>query len=174
MGAKNKYSLLVYWFIGFIDIDTADQNHLRDKRPLLLLMQMRYLLLIPAVFLFLSNIPFIHKMEMKEMMATVKKDGCCKKSDSPKSSCRMETEEQPACHKPVQQEDQSCQKEERACGKQAASTCVCICCFQFAAPDPVAAKLRFECNGPELVLNSYLLLQWKDPQLAIPWQPPDV
>ncbi|MGB8192806.1 MAG: hypothetical protein WCF67_12840 [Chitinophagaceae bacterium] len=134
---------------------------------------MRYILLIPALFLFLSNIPFIHKMDMKEAMAKMKKDGCCKKADSRKGSCRM-SDENASCSRPPVQKEEPCKKTEGSCAKQAESTCVCICCFQFAAPAPIGTNLQFQCNSLEKALSSYLLQHWKDPQLAVPWQPPDV
>lgn len=140
---------------------------------------MRCLLLIPALVLFLSNIPFIHKMEMKQAVASVKKSGCCKKSENRKGSCKMS--EKPSCEKPepatqitATAHDNSCHKEERKCSKQTESTCICICCFQFAAPDQLTAKPQFNCNELKQSLAIFLLHNWKDPQLAAPWRPPDI
>jgi hypothetical protein len=128
---------------------------------------MRCLLLIPVLLLFLSNIPFIHKMEMKEV-ASVKKDGCCRKSGNPKGICKMSEEKAGA------NEQKTCHKEERTCSKQTESTCICICCFQFAAPDQFAVRPQFNCDELKQSLAIFLLQNWKDPQLAVPWQPPDV
>jgi hypothetical protein len=98
---------------------------------------MRYLLLISAFLLFLSNIPFVHKMEVKEM-------GCCKKM-----------------------------KKEMKCMKQ--ETCnICICGFQYAAPDQIGEKIQFGVTINNGELPGYLENHWKDAQLAAPWQPPDV
>jgi hypothetical protein len=127
---------------------------------------MRCLLLIPALLLFMSNIPFIHKMERKEVIAAAKKDGCCKKSDNRKGTCKEE-------EAPPEKHERSCHKEERPCSKQTESTCVCVCCFQFAAPDQLTARPQFNCNQIQQSLAIFLLHNWKDPQLAVPWQPPD-
>lgn len=98
---------------------------------------MRFVLLISSFFLFLSNIPFVHKMEMKEM-------GCCKKM-----------------------------KKETKCMKQDAS-CICICGFQYAAPDQIVEKMQFGIETNTSELPGYLQQHWKDVQLSAPWQPPDV
>ncbi|HEY0678398.1 MAG TPA: hypothetical protein VGD17_08930 [Chitinophagaceae bacterium] len=147
---------------------------------------MRFFLIIPAMLLFLSNIPFIHKMDMKEMMASMKKEGCCKSEQSSKpaesgschndesaKSCKMESESQIS---PVSSEDQEDpgDGEQKECGMQTATSCVCICCFTFAAPDQPDAKLLFGCSDTQQMLADYFQKNWKDPHLAIPWQPPDV
>ena len=141
--------------------------------------EMRCFLLIPALVLFLSNIPFVHKMDMKEMMVAVKKDGCCRKPDTSKGSCDK-AETKPACGESAEQSKPACKSTipsndgERECSKQDASTCVCICCFQFAAPDQLGTKLQFGYSNLKQVLTAYLEQNWKDPQLALPWQPPDL
>ena len=118
---------------------------------------MRYLLLIPALTLFLSYIPFVHKMEMKEMMVTMKKSGCCKKTAKTQS-----------CHK---NNDTAANKGK--CAKQDAS-CVCICCFQYAAPAQLTVKLQFGIDIAQLEPAGYVQHNWKNAQLSAPWQPPDV
>ena len=58
---------------------------------------MRYLLLIPALMLFLSYVPFVHKMNMKKVMAEMKKSGCCKKAgvaEGSKMQCGTEADVQ--------------------------------------------------------------------------------
>ena len=131
---------------------------------------MKYFLVIPAFFLFLSNIPFIHEMDKEEMMAVATEEGCCNQSDEEKSTCKMPDKKQE--HTPAKK---SCHNEEDTkCGTQSESTCICICVFQFAAPDQLDAKLQFGINNVEQSLSIYLQQNWKDPQLALPWQPPDV
>ena len=69
----------------------------------------------------------------------------------------------------------SCHKEkDKKCGMQAESTCICICVFQFTAPDPIDARIQFGTNDVEASLNIFLQQNWDDPQLALPWQPPDL
>ena len=106
------------------------------------------------------------------MMASVgKPKGCCKKSDSEKMSCKMPASK----HSDATPKKQSCHNEEdKKCGMQNESTCIFICVFQFAAPDPLDNKLQFGINDIEQSLNIFLQRNWKDPQLALPWQPPDM
>jgi hypothetical protein len=133
----------------------------------------RYFLLIPALVLFLSNIPFVHKMDMKEIVAAMKKSGCCKKEADTKSACDMAEKtvsQKSSCHKP---EKQPCDPDTKKCDMQDA-TCVCICCFQYAAPDQVAARLQFGLAIKNSDLAGFLQQHWKDPHLRAPWQPPDV
>lgn len=131
---------------------------------------MKFLLVIPAFLLFLSNIPFVHEMDRKEMMAAMTEEGCCKKSESMKGSCESAEK---SCSAPA--EEKSCSsEEEKQCGMQTESTCICICCFQVAAPDQLGSKLQFGINDSPQSLAFYQQKNWKDPQLALPWQPPDV
>lgn len=130
------------------------------------------------------------------MMAVMKKSGCCKKQEAESKACHAEAKtplevelpvevkapvQKPSCHKtdevPV---PSACaagetpgNADEEKCAMQDA-TCVCICCFQYAAPDQVAAKLQFGLAGSNNHLAGYLQLHWKDPHLTAPWQPPDV
>lgn len=139
---------------------------------------MRSLLLIPALLLFLSNIPFIHKMEMKAMAVNVeehgaqaKKDGCCKKKANRTGTCEM-SEEESSCKSSEPPAEQPCKPDASKCSKPDV-TCICICCFQCAAPDPLTAKLQFGLAIKDNTLAGYLQQNWKDPQLTAPWQPPD-
>lgn len=126
---------------------------------------MRFLLIIPALLLFLSNIPFMQRMDMG---APAKKSGCCKKKEASKGTCHMQDE------KP-QQKENSCHKEDqdRKCSKQTESTCVCTCFFHFTAPDQIVARPQFNCNSVQQSLAVYFLHHWKDPHLAVQGQPPD-
>lgn len=121
------------------------------------------------------------------MMAVMKKSGCCKKKEQV-SACSSEEKvmpEKPSCHKEAAAqsscsakktpEPPSCNHDGDAgkCGMQDATTCVCICYFQYAAPDQVAAKLQFGLAIKNNSLAGYLQQHWKDPHLTAPWQPPD-
>ena len=132
---------------------------------------MKYFLVIPALLLFLSNIPFIHTMDREEMMAAMKKDGCCKKSGDSKKTCEPPAK---SCHKPAKEEKPCKDGKEKQCGMMNESTCICICCFQFAAPDQLGSKFQFGIKDLQQSLAIYLQQTWKDPQLALPWQPPDL
>ena len=131
------------------------------------------------------------------MMAVMKKSGCCKKQqDNESKACHAEAEaplemelpvevkapvQKPSCHKTDEvpassacaADESSDNPEEKKCSMQDA-TCVCICCFQYAAPDQVAAKLQFGLTGSNNSLAGYLQQHWKDPHLTAPWQPPDM
>jgi hypothetical protein len=84
-------------------------------------------------------------MDANEMMVAMKKSGCCKKMNNEKS--------------------------ENKCMKQDAS-CVCICGFQYVAPDQISEKLQFGVDINTGELSGFIQNSWKDPQLATPWQPP--
>lgn len=88
-------------------------------------------------------------------------------------ACKMADDEANADPAPSKK---SCHKEEaeKKCGMQSESTCICICVFQFAAPGQADTKIQFGINEPEISLSIYLQHNWKDPLLALPWQPPDV
>jgi hypothetical protein len=137
---------------------------------------MRSLLLIPALLLFLSNIPFIHKMDMKAMakhVAPAKKNGCCKKQANLNSGCMMsEGKTGSSCKSGKSRAEQPCKPDAAKCAKQDA-TCISVCCFQCAAPDQLTSKLQFGLAIKDNALAGYLQQNWKDPQLTAPWQPPD-
>lgn len=102
------------------------------------------------------------------MMAANEK-GCCKKSDSRKGGCKLPEKSS------GQVEKRSCHDEdEKSCAMQNEPTCICICYFQFAAPDQIGTKLQFGIADIQQLLSIYLQENWKDPQLALPWQPPDM
>ena len=98
----------------------------------------------------------------------MKKDGCCKKKEEMKGSCST-SDEQQHCGRPADEENTPAD----LCPIPADQVCVCICCFQFAAPDQVGTKFQFGTTGIQQSLGFYLHQKWKDPMLALPWQPPD-
>jgi len=117
----------------------------------------KHFLLIPACILFLSNIPFVQQMKMEK---PVVKEKCCKK----KTENLMES-----CHKP--KDEKSTRKE---CCNKTETTCVCICCFQFAAPGPITPKFDFIQKNKDKLFSAFHNTRWKDPFVSIPWQPPDM
>lgn len=139
---------------------------------------MRFLLVIPVFVLFLSNMPFIQEMPMDRMMAIMKEqekqeeEKCCKNAAAAeKSSCGMEAadpepEPEPmACHPGNMPDDGSCQP--------TGTTCICICVFQFAAPEQDIRSFQFDTDDLLAGRTGYLQLKWKDPHIASPGQPPD-
>ncbi len=136
---------------------------------------MRLLLIIPVLVLFLSNVPFIKTMPLAKAIILLKEDETCgqqkcnKQNQNIEASCSAEesicTEgaEDTSAHQPG---DNCCQKTE--------TTCVCIYCFQFAAPIQAIAEFHFKSS---LYSNNELLFtvgHVKDPYINVPWQPPDL
>src|SRR2546421_4471949 len=89
-----------------------------------------------------------------------KKHGCCMENKSMAGTC----------HKPPAEK----QKTKKDCCPKAETTCICLCCFQFAAPGQVAIKFYFKAIQLLHSYNSQAEQLWKDPFLSVPWQPPDL
>ena len=105
---------------------------------------------------------------MKSMQALTAEGDCCMKNGS------MEA----ACHKPQTKDEDApkddCSNDEDGSQPRTETTCVCICCFQFAAPEQ--NFVRFDNKlFLHLTIHTGLIDQnWTDPFLGAPWQPPDV
>ncbi|HYF30055.1 MAG TPA: hypothetical protein VD993_02945 [Chitinophagaceae bacterium] len=109
-------------------------------------------------------------MDREEMMAASGEKGCCKKELREQNNCKP-----PAKSCEASEEEQPCKNDtERQCDMQNESTCICIFCFQFAGPDQLGNKFHFGISDSGQSLAIYLQHHWKDPQLALPWQPPDI
>jgi hypothetical protein len=119
---------------------------------------MRLLLLIPTIVLFLSNVPFFKEVPMVVVEECLKQSSCDKAEM--KHQCDEESQTDPS------QNDDCCKKIE--------TTCVCICCFQFAA-----TVYRV---GDQTALNNFLRSsyagflnnKYKDPELPSIYNPPDM
>ena len=103
---------------------------------------------------------------MEKMIAAMKKekDGCCRKKEMVKGSCHPEPEAKPlpATKPPAE-----------TCCQRTETTCVCICCFQFMAP---SQEINAFYLAPLTSMDNYtgfIQHTYKNPALAIPWQPPD-
>ena len=122
---------------------------------------LKFLLIIPAIFLFLSNIPFIQRMDMEEMMSITPDEGCCMKKGNMEGICL----------RPPAEQEKSKNEDCRIPGGE--KSCVCICCFQYAAPEQSIIKFSDK-EIPLFTTYSGILAQhWADPFLSRPWQPPD-
>ena len=144
---------------------------------------MRLLLFIPAFILFLSNMPFVTEISMEAGMAMMQDDETCTaqkecgKNENRKGSCEKQ---ETACDKQTGcgdgetntntdldlVDDNGCQKTE--------TTCVCICCFQFAAPVQHIPEFQFDCSDNSNTPSAFIVGYIKDPHIGAPWQPPDV
>jgi hypothetical protein len=120
----------------------------------------RYLLLIPALFLFFSNVPFVQQMRMEEMKKTSTTKGCCEKNGSVEGVCHKAADAQ---HQG--QQKGNCEKSE--------STCICIFCFQYSAPEQTIIKFDSKDFSSSSDYNFPREQHWLDPYISAPWQPPD-
>ena len=87
------------------------------------------------------------------------KNGCCKKMESMPGSCHLPPQKRNA-------NKEGCTKNE--------TTCICFCCFQFAAPPQDAIKFDFNLMALLKSYNRIAEERWNDPYLSVPWQPPDM
>jgi len=128
---------------------------------------MRFLLFIPVIVLFLSNVPFTAEMRMEKMMAQMQeKDKCCKKNDpARKGSCHAAES-----NAPMPQEDGP----SKECCQRTETTCHCTCCFHFAAPFHEVNSPQFGIDDHSALQTGFIPAHWKDPHIAAPGQPPDV
>ena len=126
---------------------------------------MRWLLSIPVLLLFFSNVPVT--MEMKMDVVQVKEpqsSGCCKKDESVKGTCHKPVKK--TCHADAAPAQQSCNKE-------AAASCVCTCLFQYTAPAQAFSPYKFSRLAIQPVKTGYLSIKYMAPFPPAPWQPPD-
>jgi hypothetical protein len=112
----------------------------------------KYLLLIPIIGLFLSNVPL--KMEMPIV----------KKKTS--QGCAMMKQEEPSCK-------MMNEKSSKGCCQEKETTCVYFCCFQLIAPVLNINGIEFNLPESVSVYNAYRTLQWNDPYISAPLRPPD-
>lgn len=114
---------------------------------------MKYLLVIPVLALFLSNIPI--KMEMP-MPVAKKKPGCCMMKHKEKMSCRA---------------DKAPADKTGCCNT--GSMCTYSCCLQVLAPAQPFAKFNFRLPVEKILNGFYLQANWTNPFIDGPLQPPD-
>jgi hypothetical protein len=137
---------------------------------------MRFILVIPVLVLFLSNVPFIQEMPMEAMMAMMdeqEQEECHKSSsrgEEVETSCSMSTADKKpakpmACNAADMPDEGACQP--------SGANCICICVFQFAAPTQDIKAFHIFSIDKLAGYTGYLQLKWKDPHIASPGQPPD-
>ena len=144
---------------------------------------MRLLLFIPAFILFLSNMPFVTEISLEAGMTMMQNDeSCavqkeCRKNENRKGSC---VKQETACDKQTGCGDGETNKNtdldlvgDNACQKTE-TTCVCICCFQFAAPEQQLPEFQFDCADNSNTPFAFIVGYIKNPHIGAPWQPPDV
>ena len=119
---------------------------------------MRLLLFIPTLVLFLSNVPFFKEVPMVVI------EECSKQTSCDKAEMKHQCGE----------ESQADQSQNDDCCKKMETTCVCICCFQFAA---TVYRVIDQTALSNLLCSSYtgyLSDNYKDPELPSVYNPPDL
>ena len=97
------------------------------------------------------------QIEVKELA-----DGCCSHTDNMEGRC----------HKSATTEKQT--KKDECPISTTENSCVCICFFQYAAPEQVFLTFNLQENR---IASNYNLSpdpHLTDPLVAAPWQPPDI
>ena len=155
-----------------------DENHFKYEIPFLFLIAMRVMLFIPVLILFLSNVPFVQQIPMEQAIAMMQGDESCgehqecsRGTENLDASCSME---EPACERSCGSESTSPDATQGSCCQQAGATCVCIVCFQYAAPVHSLTEYLFYSSSPAKSLQAYLIAHVKDQHIGAPWQPPDM
>ena len=137
---------------------------------------MRLFLIIPVLVLFLSNVPFVQKIPLEKALA-MKQDNetCGKESKCTRTAAYINTDcrlERTTC-------GESCTGEKlitdppSECCEDTETTCVCIYCFQYAAPVHVISEYKFNCETSSNTAPIFILGLIKDQHIGAPWQPPD-
>lgn len=158
-------------------IKDAGSNHFDFRYSFILLSPMRILLFIPVLVLFLSNVPFVQRIPLETalLMMADKKDcnsgtECRRSTENLKANCASEQSDcDPSCDTEATAGDNAatqCQQPE--------TECVCICCFQYAAPLHPLISYVFHFLLPESDSEFFVVGHIKDPHVAAPWQPPDL
>ena len=142
---------------------------------------MKWLLVIPSLMLFLSNVSFTVEMKMPEKSGMAISEGCHRNGSCTgemPDNCPMQSMVlqggEPMCamkvkNGPCKQDGPS----SKPC-KNSEPTCICILCFQYSAPAPILEDFQLAIADLSSNYTGFLSLKWKDPHLAAPWQPPDL
>ena len=114
---------------------------------------------------------------MEKAMAMIGENESCNEQ----STCKRNTENlETVCAPEESTCDEGCNKEADGvnasndnCGERE-TTCVCICCFQYAAPVNSITEYKFDCSLPSITAYIFIVGHIKDPHIGAPWQPPDL
>ena len=136
---------------------------------------MRFLLLIPVLTLFLSNVPFVRTIPVEAAQMMIVNNECPSTNDQ----CRRNTENISAT---CSVGDTGCENSCTADGKEQEdsecsipeSDCVCICCFQYVAPLHSMVDYHFHYEISASTISSFIAGIMKDEYVGAPWQPPDL
>ena len=135
---------------------------------------MRAFLLIPVLILFLSNVPFVQQISMEAIIpgdeSCSQHKECARATKNPDVLCSMEER---SCEQSFPGESTAAGSPEGNCCKQTGTTCVCIVCFQYAAPVNSITEYIFYYSSQARSIRACLIDHIQDPHIAAPWQPPD-
>ena len=138
---------------------------------------MRFLLIIPVLVLFLSNVPIIQKMPLAEavvMMARnegcAKQKECSRNSENLKASCSAEESD---CDKDCKEKNKAMDPDTQNSCEKTATSCICIYCFQYAAPINIITEYTFNCSFSSNTAHAFIPARIGDPHTCAPWQPPE-
>ena len=146
---------------------------------------MRALLFIPVLVLFLSNVPFIQRIPLEKAIAMMQdneicgeQNECSRNNENLEANCTLEESgcdiEESGCDISEAEESTVQDPASDDCCQKTETTCVCICCFQFAAPIQIITEFQFKCSTHSNTSTLYIVGHVKDPHIGAPWQPPDL
>src|SRR5215211_6413769 len=108
---------------------------------------MRFLLFIPVLVLFLSNVPIIQSIPMEKAMVMMdgnetcgQKKECNRNTENLKATCSFEESD---CDKSCEDETAVKDPANDNCCEKTAASCICICCFQYCAPVNTITEYTF-------------------------------
>ncbi len=145
--------------------------------PFILLIAMRLLLFIPVLILFLSNVPFVQQLPLEQAISMMKDGSCGHERECSRSSENLDatcSKDEPDCEQSCTDESKEADPANDKCCQQIGTTCVCILCFQYAAPAHTIAEYVFDCSLATDNTSDFLVGHIKDPHIGAPWQPPDL
>ena len=96
---------------------------------------------------------------------------CSRNNETLEASC---TQEESGCDQSDAGETTVQDPASDDCCQKTETTCVCICCFQFAAPVQAITDFQFNCAVSSSTSPLFIVGHVKDPHIGAPWQPPDL
>ena len=158
-------------------INYYDGNHFKYRLRFLFLNCMRLLLIIPVLVLFLSNVPFVQKIPWERALSMMQgnetcgqANQCSRATEYLDTDCRVE---ETSCEQ-VCSGETAISDTTNDCCQRTATTCVCIYCFQYAAPVHMIEDYQFNCTISPNAAPIFIVGLIKDQHIGAPWQPPDL
>ena len=105
---------------------------------------------------------------MQEDETCGKQKECSRNNENNVASCSQEKQ---GCDESIDTTEEEPAKNN--CSQKRETTCICIFCFQFAAPIQLMTSFKFSCSKMDRLPFTYIDMPTKDPYIGAPWQPPD-